>query len=162
MPNAHDNTRGDPAPLLRRGVHEPVRYDRASSAIARDAICEAVFRYQLRQHAPAQLASPICYYLALRGRDPADDLMCRLWDLAPWVKKRSQCRISARDGVIDRDTGARGLIVEVSSLSWMDAAAVDVVGGYYAAPLEAAIVLYHVAYDEDRWDVKAARDLWKA
>ena len=129
-------------------------------AIPDDAIYEAVFRHHL-QHAIDQ-PHPIPHYLSLRGGDPGKKFMHRLRDLAPWVKQRSQCRLSARDGVTDRETGTRGRIVEVTSLSWIDEAVVDVVGGYYEAPLKAAAVLYHVKHDEDRWVVKATRLVWRA
>jgi hypothetical protein len=56
-------------------------------------------------------------YLSLRGRDPSEEFKQRLRDLAPWAKKHSQCRVSARGGMTDHEPVARGRIVEVISLS---------------------------------------------
>jgi hypothetical protein len=38
--------------------------------------------------------------------------------------------VSARDGGVDRMTGAHGVIVQVTRLTWVHASAVDVLGGY--------------------------------
>jgi hypothetical protein len=42
----------------------------------------------------------------------------------------SRGRVSARDGVVDRMTGARGVSLQVTRLTWVHASAVDVLGGY--------------------------------
>jgi hypothetical protein len=125
-----------------------------------DAIYEAVFRYHLQQHATEQ-PHPILYYLSLRGRDPGEDLLRRVWTLASQVQPLSQCRVSARDGVTDRKTGARGLIVEVSSLRWLHVTAAEVVGGYYATPWQAAAIHYRVEPDGGQWAVTSTRVLWR-
>ena len=69
------------------------------------AVCEAVFRYQLQQPLVDQPRVPR-YYLALQGHDPDEALLRRLRELTPWVQPLSQCRVTARDGVLDRATGA--------------------------------------------------------
>ena len=74
------------------------------------AVCEAVFRYQLQQPLLDHPQVPR-YYLALQGHDPDDALLHRLRELTPWVQPLSQCRVTARDGVMDRATGAGGVIV---------------------------------------------------
>jgi hypothetical protein len=135
--------------------------DTVPSATPDDTIHEIVFRYQLQQHAAAQLP-PMRYYLALRGRDPGEDLLSRVQALVSQVQPVSQCRVSARDGVIDRKTGAHGLIIEVSSLGWLHVTAAEVVGGHYAAPWQAATIRYRVEYDGGRWAVTRTRVLWRA
>ena len=130
-------------------------------ATSDDAIHESVFRYQLQQHAAAQLL-PTRYYLALRGHNPGEDLLCRVRVLVSQVQPLSQCRVSARDGVIDRKTGTRGLIVEVKSLRWLYGTVVEVVGGYYATPWQAAAIRYRVEYDGGGWAVTRAHLLWRA
>ncbi len=103
-------------------------------------VCEAVFRYQLQQplvdhpHVPR-------YYLALQGHDPDAALLRRLRELTPRVQPLSQCRVTARDGVTDRATGARGVIVQVARLTWLHGAAADVVRGYYITHRHAAVHL---------------------
>src|ERR687897_2672999 len=89
------------------------------------AVWEAVFRYQLQQPLVDHPQVPR-YYLALQGRDPDEALLHRLRELTPWVQPLSQCRVTARDGVTDRATGASGVIVQVARLTWVHAAAADV------------------------------------
>jgi hypothetical protein len=124
------------------------------------AVCEAVFRYQLQQPLidPPQ---PPRYYVALRGRDPDAALLRRLGAVRPGIQPFSHCRVTARDGVLDRATGARGVIVQVARLAWVHAAAVDVVGGYYLTHRQAASFRYEVGPDGHRWAVTAAHLLWR-
>jgi hypothetical protein len=124
------------------------------------AVCEAVFRYQLQQPLidPPQ---PPRYYVALRGRDPDAALLRRLGAVRPGIQPCSHCRVTARDGVLDRATGARGVIVQVARLTWGHATAVDVVGGYYLTHRQAASFRYEVEPDGHRWAVTAAHLLWR-
>jgi hypothetical protein len=124
------------------------------------AVCETVFRYQLHQPL-IDAPQPPRYYLALRGRDPTEALLRRLRALTPGVRPFSHCRVTARDGVVDRRTGAPGVIVQVARLTWVHAAVVDVVGGYYLTHRQAASFRYQVAPDGHRWAVTAAHLLWR-
>jgi hypothetical protein len=124
------------------------------------AVCEAVLRYQLHQPL-VDPPHPPRYYVALRGRDPKTTLLRRLRAIMPRVQPLSQCRVTAREGVLDRTTGARGVIVQVARLAWVHAAAVDVVGGYYITHRHAASFRYHVVHDGRKWAVTAAHLLWR-
>lgn len=139
--------------------HEAVGRD--PRVLLEEEICEAVFRYQLQQPLVDQ-PQPPRYYLALWGRDPGEALLCRLRELTPWVQPLSQCRVSARDGVTDRATGAGGVIVQVARLAWVHAAAVDVVGGYYITHRHAAGLRYRAVSEGSRWSVAAVHVLWRA
>jgi len=101
-------------------------------------------------------------YLALRGRDPDESLLQRLRVLTLWVQPLSQCRVTARDGVIDRATGAGGVIVQVARLTWVHRAAADVVGGYYIAHRHAAGLHYRVEPHGHAWAVTSVHLLWRA
>jgi hypothetical protein len=125
-----------------------------------EAVCDAVFRYQLQQPL-ADAPRPLCYYVARQGRDPNDAVLGRLRAFASDVQPLSHCRVSARDGVVDRISGARGIIVQVTRLTWVHAAAVDVIGGYYLTHRQAAGLHYHVEYDGRRWAVTAVHLLWR-
>jgi hypothetical protein len=124
------------------------------------AVCEAVFRYQLQQPLADAPRSPH-HYLALQGRDPEAAVLNRLRLLRPEVHPLSHCRVTARDGVVDRATSAHGVILQVARLSWIHAAAVDVVGGYYCTHRHAAGFRYHVVPERDQWVVTAAHLLWQ-
>jgi hypothetical protein len=147
MPHAHElqpQTRGHEAPDARREA----------------AIYDAVFRYQLRQ--PLMDAPrPLGYYLARQGRDPDDACLGRLRTLMPGIQPLSRCRVSARGGVVDRVTGARGVIMQVTRLAWVHASAVDVVGGYYLTHRQAAGLRYRVEYNGRDWAVTVVHLLWR-
>ena len=122
--------------------------------------CEAVFRYQLQQPLVDVPPSP-GYYLALRGRDPDEALLRRLAAVTPGVQPFSHCRVTARDGVLDRATGAQGVIVQVARSAWVHAAAAEAVGGYYLTHRQAASFRYHVEPDGPQWAVTAVHLLWR-
>jgi hypothetical protein len=124
------------------------------------AVCETVFRYQLQQPL-VDSPQPPRYYLALHGCDPDEALLRQLSAVTPWVQPFSCCRVTARDGVLDRATRARGIIVQVARLTWEHAAAVDVVGGYYITYRHAAGFRYHVEPHGPQWAVTAAHLLWR-
>jgi hypothetical protein len=124
------------------------------------AICEAVFRYQLQQPLVDHPEVPH-YYLALRGQDPDEPLLHRLRELTPWVQPLSQCRVTARDGVRDRATGASGVIVQVARLTWRHGAAADVVGGYYITHRQAAGLCYRIEPHGHNWAVTSVHVLWR-
>jgi hypothetical protein len=92
-----------------------------------EAVCEAVFCYQLQQPL-ADAPHPARCYVARQGRDADDACLGRLRALVSEVQPPSQCRVTAREEVVDRAIGARGAIVQVARLAWGHAAAVDVVG----------------------------------
>jgi hypothetical protein len=166
MPRAHDpdpQVEGSEAPELRYRSRRSglVRPSWQPDARLEEAVCEAIFRYQLRQPL-ADAPQPLGYYLARQGRDPDDAFLRRLRALAPGVQPLSRCRVSARDGVVDRVTGTRGVIVQVTRLTWVHAAAVDVTGGYYLTHRQAAGLRYHVEHDGRRWAVTAVHLLWRA
>jgi hypothetical protein len=124
------------------------------------AVCETVFRYQLQQPVVDHPQIPR-YYLALQGHDPDETLLRRLRELTPWVQPLSQCRVTARDGVMDRVTGACGVIVQVARLAWVHATAVDVVGGYYITHRHAAGLRYRAVSEGSRWRVATVHILWR-
>jgi hypothetical protein len=121
------------------------------------AVGEAVFRYQFQQPV-ADAPQPARDDLAWHGRDPEAAVLQRLW---PAVHPFSRCRVTARDGVVDRVTGVQGVILQVARLVWVHAAAVEAVGGYYCTHRHAAGFRYHVAHDRDLWAVTAAHLLWR-
>jgi hypothetical protein len=126
-----------------------------------EVVCDAVFRYQLQQPL-ADAPHPPRYYVARQGRDPDDALLRRLRALGAEVQPLSQCRVTARSGVVDRATGARGVILQVARLAWVHAAAVDVVGGYYITHRHAAGFRYRVEHNAPHWAVTGVCLLWRA
>jgi hypothetical protein len=64
--------------------------------------------------------------------------------------------------VVDRVTGASGVIMQVTRLTWVHAAAVDVVGGYYLTHRQAAGLRYHLEHNGRDWAVTVVHLLWRA
>ena len=150
----------DPDPPAKgRGAPVPQPRGPMDARLA-EAVCDAVFRYQLQQPL-AEAPHPSRYYVAQQGRDPTDAVLGRLRALGATVQPLSQCRVTAREGVVDRATGARGIIVQVARLTWLHAAAVDVVGGYYLTHRQAAGFRYRVEPDARRWAVTTTSLLWR-
>jgi hypothetical protein len=141
-----------PEPQPPSGRSARVRPLRPSDARLDAAVCDAVFRYQLQQPL-AEAPHPPRYYLAWPGHEADDARLGRLRALGSTVQPLSQCRVTAREGVVDRATGARGIIVQVARLTWLHAAAVDVVGGYYLTHRQAAGFRYRVESAGQRWAV---------
>jgi hypothetical protein len=88
-------------------------------------------------------------------------LLRRLSALTPVIHPLSHCRVTARNGVLDRATGARGVILQVARLAWVHAAAADVVGGYYITHRHAAAFRYGVELEGPCWAVTTAALLWR-
>jgi hypothetical protein len=150
----------DPHPPAKgRGAPVPPPLGQMDERLA-EAVCAAVFHYQLQQPLVDHPQIPR-YYLALQGRDPDEALLHRLRELTPWVQPLSQCRVTAREGVVDRATGAYGIIVQVARLTWLHAAAVDVVGGYYITHRHAAGLRYRVEHHGHDWAVTTTSLLWR-
>jgi hypothetical protein len=152
---------GAPEPRYQSCRSELVNLLRPSDNCLDEAVCDAVFRYQLQQPF-ADAPHPPRYYVARQGRDPDDALLCRLRALGAEVQPLSQCRVTAQVGVVDRATGACGVILQVARLAWVHAAAVDVVGGYYITHRHAAGFRYRVEHDGQHWAVTSVSLLWRA
>jgi len=102
------------APELRRRPHRSARVKTPTPPDERleEAVYEAVFQYQLQQPL-ADAPHPLRYYVARQGLDPSEAVLGRLRRRTPRVQPFSQCQVSGRDGVVDRTTGARGVILQV-------------------------------------------------
>jgi hypothetical protein len=159
-PDPQARGREAPEPQPPSGRSARVRPLRQSDARLDDAVCDAVFRYQLQQPL-ADAPHPPRYYLAWPGHEADDARLARLRAVGAAVQPLSRCRVTAREGVVDRVTGARGVILQVARLAWVHAAAVDVVGGYYITHWQAAGFRYRVEHDGRRWAVTTTSLLWR-
>src|SRR5919108_6081388 len=79
MPRTHDSDSqggGSGAPARRSWPRRAgmVRPPRPPDTCVEEAVCDAVFRYQLQQPL-ADAPRPLCYYVARQGRDPGRALL---------------------------------------------------------------------------------------
>lgn len=128
-----------------------------------DDIRETVFRYQFQHNVSGQQQNAKVYFLSIGtlsgSRDPSDEFMKRFQGHKPPVKKVSQA-IASVEGVIDKDTGERGLIFRVTRIEWKSEVEVEVEGGYFESGLSASGNIYLVRQEGEKWVVKEDRMLW--
>jgi hypothetical protein len=130
-----------------------------------DQVREAVFRYQFTHNASSQKDRAPVYFLALdderdKPRDPSPALMARFAQHKPRVEPRSHADVSFDKGVIDRDTGERGLVFRVTSISFVSADVAVVEGGYYEANLSSSGNTYRVERKDGVWVVTEDKMQW--
>ena len=113
---------------------------------------EAALRYMFVHNASMQQRKAAVHCLTIEGKDPTDTFVARFAELAPPVKKASECTASAEDGVHDKTTGARGLIFRVAATRVRGEAA-EIDGGYYEAGLSASWNTYYLEKKDGRWMV---------
>lgn len=160
-PDFHTRNHEAPAFLHRARRADRLRWPTSPDERREAAVCEVVFRAQLQQSL-VDAPPPLRYYLAQQGWDPDEALLHRLSAVVSEVYPLSHCRVSAREGVVDRAAGVRGVILQMARLAWVHAAAVDVVGGYYLTHRQAAGLRYHVEHYGHQWAVTAVHLLWRA
>src|SRR5216684_5659093 len=84
-------------------------------------ILETVFRYQIAHcHKPRALRK---YFLSYKGQDPSEALMARFKSDGSRIKPYSQM-----SRFKDRDTGERGIILDIGSIDWQNDGSVKVAG----------------------------------
>jgi hypothetical protein len=127
-----------------------------------DNIREAVFRHQFKAFLPTPKNK---LYFLLFGtqtdpQDPPVTFMERFQGHIPPVKPFSQCVTSRKEGVKDKNTGERGLIFSVKSITWGSAIEAIVEGGYYSHGRAASYNCYRVVYEGGKWVVKEDKMLY--
>jgi uncharacterized protein (TIGR02996 family) len=125
--------------------------DRAS---AEDDVREAVFRHQLG--GPSR---GICFLQVEDAKDPSSYLLDRLSDAKCRLKPLSAAQKGGMDGVVDRETGERG-ILRVDAIRWGDENRCEVEGGYWADGLAADGNVYQVELKDGIWAIVGERMLW--
>jgi hypothetical protein len=146
--------------LLTLSIPSCVSPQHDERAKAESDILEAVFRYQFRD-GPALLNNAAAYYIAINGRDPADEFTRRFEGHIPQVKKASLCRVGdGLEGVRDVKTDQRGLRFGVGSVKWIADTQVEVGGGYYKHGLNASGNTYYLTLQNGVWRVTQVKLLW--
>jgi hypothetical protein len=124
-------------------------------------IREVVFRHQFSNNASAQQQGAQVYFVALRVQtdtthqshyiDCSDNLMDRFAGNSRPVKRFSECSMSGY-GVIDKRTGAYGILFRIESITEIDPHEAEVAGGYFEGGLSASGNIYRVKWT-DGWVV---------
>jgi hypothetical protein len=128
-----------------------------------DDIREAVFRWQFEHNASGQQQKAKVYFLQIGEKDkgdPSDQFMKRFVQHKPSVRKVSQCAADTRKGVLDKQTGEKGLIFRIAAIEWKSDTEVAVSGGYYEAGLSASGNTYTVKKVDGKWTVTKDEMHW--
>ncbi len=102
------------------------------------------------------------FFVSINGKDPSDDLIKRFGDIPRTIKKVSASEISKKQrmAVIDKATGARGIIFSADGIRWLDADSVEVEGGYHCDGLCGAGVTFKLRRENGKWVLKSAGMRW--
>ena len=122
-----------------------------SRAVEEANIVEAVFRYQIAEESRSE-SNGIVFLSLGSDASPTDEFMRRFADTQV-VRKFSQAN-KRGDGVTDKKTGERGIILEVHRLEWISDADVKVVVGTYAWSWGQTGSDCRVAHETDKWVVQ--------
>ena len=122
-----------------------------SRAVEEENIIELVFRHQIEEEGKSE---GVAVFFLSRGEDtdPSDEFMRRFVDM-PGVRKFSQGN-KRGDGVTDKRTGERGVILKVHRIEWISDAEVKVGTGTYAWGMGQSGYVCRVGRDNGRWIVK--------
>lgn len=123
-------------------------------------ICEAVFRCILDDDGSTLVKEAKVYFLEIRGADPTPQLLSRFADRRPPVKPVSAAAPERKNGVTDRATGERGLILRIDGIVREEDGDSTVRAGYYFASLGAAGNFYKVVRRGDAWMVVRIAPEW--
>jgi hypothetical protein len=124
---------------------------RFSRAVEEENIMEAVFRYQIAEERSPE-GKGVIFLSVAQDMDPSDDFMRRLAEM-PVVRKISQAN-KRGDGVTDKQTGERGIILDVHRLEWISDAEVRVAVGTYAWGWGQSGSVCRVVHQTDKWVVQ--------
>jgi hypothetical protein len=126
----------------------------AVQAAGQDAVCEAVFRYQMNSTFGGNFFPKSCpmVYLSVNGNDPSEDVMLHLAGAPIPLSRVSQCTTSGMR-VRDKRTGAQGAILKIDGIRWIDRDEAEVEGGYYRGGLDSSGNEYHVEMTGNHWEV---------
>ncbi|MEN6372640.1 MAG: hypothetical protein ABFD64_11585 [Armatimonadota bacterium] len=137
-------------------VATPQANDRSAQE---NVIKEAVFRYQIKQ------TKDKIYFLSVGetgNADPSDEFMSRFKNNHPPVKKWSQSKYTSMQGVRDKTTGARGVILTINSIKWKNGMNAEVEGSYFWNVRASAGYRYTVVKKNGVWTVVNTKKLFQA
>lgn len=151
--------------------------------VQEDNIRETVLRYQFQHNGSGIQQNAGAYYISLydegvepaspvkefalivhalvfdRPGVPSDGFIRRFRGHSPPVKKVSQCILEI-NGIRDRKTGQRGLMLSVGRIKWINDQTVEVNGGYYEGGMSASGNTYRVVRREKTWVVVSDKLEW--
>jgi hypothetical protein len=134
----------------RRGQEEDIR--------------EAVFRWQFTHHEAGLAHEAKVFFLAVgeKGGDPPEGLLRRFAGHRPPVRKASASRLVPGNGVVDRQTGERGLRFRITRIRWVSEEEAVVNGDWFEGGLNASGDTFTVRKRDGRWQVTVGTAIWSS
>jgi len=124
---------------------------RFSRTVEEANIVEAVFRNQIAEESRSEGKAVV--FLSVGQEDPSDEFIKRFADISP-VRKISQAN-KRGDGVTDKQTGERGIILDVRRVEWTSDAEVRVGVGTYAWSWGQSGSVCRVVHQNEKWVVQS-------
>ncbi len=121
-----------------------------------DDVREATFRHLFTKDGSAHPQSAKVYCLSVDGQDPTADFMARFAGNRPPVKKGSLCSESTGQGVLDKETGERGIAFRLAKVTIKWGSRAEVEGGYFEHGFSAGSHIYHLEKVGGVWRVVKA------
>jgi uncharacterized protein (TIGR02996 family) len=126
---------------------------------AEDEVREVAFRRLFESWNP----QVTCFVEVGKGQDPSPDLLDRLQDLSPHIRPVSASKPAEdEEGVVDRETGERGILFTVETIRWANPSKCEADGGYYLANQAASGETYQVELTGGKWVITDVRQNWIA
>ncbi|MDP2922162.1 MAG: hypothetical protein Q8O30_00370 [Candidatus Omnitrophota bacterium] len=114
-----------------------------------EKIAVAVFRYQMGRDYNG------LYFLTVYSKNPNNDFMKKLSASYPFIKGINKCAYDDTpvNGIIDRDTGGYGTLIEIHYIKWVNESEVEVGGEEYNTSVSAEGFTYKLKKIDRRWKV---------
>jgi hypothetical protein len=116
-------------------------------------IAEIVFRQSIKDEEQEVGSSGIFCLSRDENIDPSDEFMRRFAYYGTRVRKLSQCEKTGY-GVTDRETGRRGVSIEIQRLTWINRNEVKVIVNHYSWGWGQAGFACHVIREHGSWAVE--------
>lgn len=100
----------------------------------------------------------VAYHIKGNNPDPDDKFIKRFKNNKPRVKKYSACK-SSIGGVIDKETGKKGIIFYATDIKWLNDEEVEVTGGYYIDGKGEKVSIYYVILKDGHWIVIGEKNI---
>lgn len=108
-------------------------------------MCEVVFRYQF-QHLRSDATA---HFLKIMGHDPSPDLLKRLADTWPPVRKASDFRVGS------------GILFEITKFQRINKGAAIVTAWHYTGPHSGAEQKFWMSFKDGNWVISKVEDGWR-
>jgi hypothetical protein len=148
------------APSVAAGTQPASTTQPTSRAADRLDVTEAVFRHLFDHNNSGGRDYVDYFFLSVDGgADPPPELLLRFVREQPPVLPASMAD-SSGGHVKHKESGGRGMVLGVGSVTWLDENSADVEASWYIGPLASMGYTYRVTRADGRWRVTATRVNW--